>query len=191
MDLGLMPGSIGTEGRAINNNNQVVGIAWYTSTNSAGFVRRGFFWQNGAFIDLGLLPGFTEAFPHDISDDGTVVGVLGVAPGQGTIPFIWKAGSLRRLMDFVPVYGAAVQVPRAINSAGQIASSVIIDGDDIAVRMRPTLREPGDTNCDMIVNVNDLLTVITQWGLTGVDGDVNADFIVNVNDLLMVVTNWG
>jgi hypothetical protein len=50
---------------------------------------------------------------------------------------------------------------------------------------------PGDTNCDGVVNVDDLLTVILAWGTSDPRADVNHDGVVNVDDLLMVILNWG
>jgi len=41
------------------------------------------------------------------------------------------------------------------------------------------------------VNVNDLLTVIDQWGTSNDMADVNDDGIVDVTDLLEVIGNWG
>jgi len=50
---------------------------------------------------------------------------------------------------------------------------------------------PGDTNGDGIVNVEDLLIVLAQWGTSGPEGDVNSDGLVNVSDLLIILANWG
>jgi hypothetical protein len=49
-----------------------------------------------------------------------------------------------------------------------------------------------DVNYDNIVNVEDLLILIADWGST--DGgltDINGDGIVNIEDLLMLVSGWG
>ena len=49
----------------------------------------------------------------------------------------------------------------------------------------------GDVNGDGIVNVADILIVISEWGVcSGCSSDVNSDGIVNVNDLLIVIANW-
>jgi hypothetical protein len=48
-----------------------------------------------------------------------------------------------------------------------------------------------DINGDGLVNVNDLLAIIDQWGLANSPADVNQDGIVDVTDLLIVVGNWG
>jgi hypothetical protein len=48
-----------------------------------------------------------------------------------------------------------------------------------------------DINGDDIVNVNDILILIGNWGSNSEIGDVNDDGIVDVSDLLIVVGNWG
>jgi hypothetical protein len=55
---------------------------------------------------------------------------------------------------------------------------------------------PGDVNGDGVVNVDDLLAVITGWGACPTPpvpcpADVTGDGAVNIDDLLMVITNWG
>jgi hypothetical protein len=48
-----------------------------------------------------------------------------------------------------------------------------------------------DINGDSMVNVNDLLEVVNQWGSTSGSADINGDGIVNVSDLLEIVNSWG
>lgn len=48
-----------------------------------------------------------------------------------------------------------------------------------------------DVNCDGVVNVSDLLAVISAWGPGNGRPDINGDGVVNVTDLLLVINNWG
>lgn len=48
-----------------------------------------------------------------------------------------------------------------------------------------------DIDGDHLVNVMDLLQLISDWGSDGGPSDVNADGSVNVADLLLVIENWG
>lgn len=48
---------------------------------------------------------------------------------------------------------------------------------------------------NQVVNIDDLVVVITNWGATGtpgtVLGDVNNNGVVNIDDLVALITNWG
>ena len=49
----------------------------------------------------------------------------------------------------------------------------------------------GDTNWDGVVDIQDLLNVITGWGETGGLGNVNCDEEIGIGDLTMVLSGWG
>jgi hypothetical protein len=49
----------------------------------------------------------------------------------------------------------------------------------------------GDINGDAVVNVVDILEIISEWGSADSPADINQDGIVDVSDLLIVVGNWG
>jgi hypothetical protein len=48
----------------------------------------------------------------------------------------------------------------------------------------------GDATGNQIVNVDDLLVVINNWGNPGL-GDLNASGTTDVDDLTLVINNWG
>jgi hypothetical protein len=51
---------------------------------------------------------------------------------------------------------------------------------------------PADITGDNVVNITDLLAVISAWGQTGPHpADVNGDNTVNISDLLAVISEWG
>ena len=77
---------------------------------------------------------------------------------------------------------------------GRFASFTVtaLDGYDYAVAAVPVL--PGDANGDGFVDVNDLTTVLTNYGKTGMtwsQGDFTGDGTVDVNDLTIVLSNFG
>lgn len=68
--------------------------------------------------------------------------------------------------------------------------------DDFTITALSCPNNPGDMNGDDIVNVHDLLKVISQWGAcpsppTCCSADIDGNNHVNVNDLLRVIQNWG
>ena len=78
-DLGVVPGDLCTNGRAINSWGQAVG----SSSNCMGVTEHLFLWENGAIHDLNalILPGSDIQLVNalDISDNGEIA-VLGVLP---------------------------------------------------------------------------------------------------------------
>ena len=49
----------------------------------------------------------------------------------------------------------------------------------------------GDTDDNGLVDTDDLLTVLAQWGTAGSSGDVDGSGLVDVGDLLIIIANWG
>ena len=51
---------------------------------------------------------------------------------------------------------------------------------------------PGDVDVNDMVDVNDFLMLIEQFGCTGdCIADANNDFVVDINDLLLMIGQWG
>jgi hypothetical protein len=52
---------------------------------------------------------------------------------------------------------------------------------------------PGDVTGEGLVNIDDLVAVITAWGPCSISicpADVNADGVVNIDDLIVVISHW-
>ncbi|MDG2423362.1 MAG: hypothetical protein P8M22_05230 [Phycisphaerales bacterium] len=50
---------------------------------------------------------------------------------------------------------------------------------------------PADINGNGIVEVDDILVIVAQWGTSGPQGDINQDGIVNITDLLEALDAFG
>jgi hypothetical protein len=88
-------------------------------------------------------------------------------------------------IDLGPSGLGAISYVRISN--GRARLSVEIDAlADVAPQV------PGDTNGDGLVDVQDLVAVIAQWGPVGpgATADLNGDGLVDVADLVLVVTAW-
>lgn len=203
--LGIPSGSTNSNGKAISNNGQICGIHTIPADNPAGFLRRGFYWNNGIMIDIGTPPPpYESIIPQDINDSGQIVIMEG---------FIWHNGIMQRLNDLVvPIPGLTVTGGMGINNAGQIAAQGNLAdntccGDQVAVLLTPIPPLVADLNCDWQVNSFDLMEIIRTWGQcppTPQDPtqappfappicptDLNNDGRVNVPDLLSVINHWG
>lgn len=106
IDLGFVGRSI-----AINDKRQVVGE--YIVGSGFDIRRHAFLWENGRFVDLGLLAHgtFEHAEANDINNRGQIVGQSAVAPGVQHA-FLWEDGVMT---DLGP------SGVRDINDRGQIA----------------------------------------------------------------------
>ena len=76
---------------------------------------------------------------------------------------------------------------------GGKSAPLVMDSEMIDI----TITEPiqGDVNGDGVVNISDLLIMISQWGQcpdpSNCTADVNGDGYVNITDLLIAIGNWG
>ena len=57
--------------------------------------------------------------------------------------------------------------------------------------LTPIGSAPGDIDNNCIVNVSDLLLLISEWGESISVADINLDGNVNVTDLLALLADWG
>jgi murein tripeptide amidase MpaA len=64
--------------------------------------------------------------------------------------------------------------------------------DDVQLLAMSNTAVQGDVNCDGVVDVSDLLNIISNWGFCdGICGsDIVPDGTINVSDLLQVIGNW-
>jgi probable HAF family extracellular repeat protein len=200
VDLGLLADAVATEGLAINNDGNVCGI-WFRLINAPPlFERRGFLWDGKEMIDLGLLEGhpeLNELVVFDINESDQIA----CAAGSNGVPeraCLWSGGQLYDLNDLVlPTPDLdRIRAATAINESGQIAGRALVvvnlQQRIAGVLLTPVPPRIGDTNCDAVVNVDDLLTVIKEWGAApaGSAGDLNVDGVVNMQDMQIVLSNW-
>jgi hypothetical protein len=138
----------------------------------------------------GIYTFFTE------SDDGSKLYVDGVTVvnNDGAHPLLEMSGTANLLaglhkirVEYFEAGGSAALITRYQGPG--LLKQVIPPG----VLFRNI---PADVNDTGSVDVDDLLTVINEWGVCKVppaacDGDITANGSVDVDDLLEVINNWG
>jgi uncharacterized membrane protein len=201
----LLPSPIlATSYRAVAINSQGVTCGSCSKPNPDGgpSLTIPILWPNETeLIELGLVPTFIRCAARDLNDANTVVGNCQNPPQLGNTlqGFVWRDGMIKSLDDLLETGSAQYHVKRAvsINDAGQIAADVQGPEGSRVARLIAIPPRPGDTNCDWLVNVTDLLAVINAWGAAPpqipFEGspDLTTDGSVNVLDLLAVINDWG
>ncbi|MDP6986925.1 MAG: hypothetical protein QGG74_02665 [Phycisphaerales bacterium] len=76
------------------------------------------------------------------------------------------------------------------NSPEQVFGSYVDLGDNV---VEPSCLCDSDFDGNGVVDISDLLVVVSSWGVCepGCVGDANGDTMVNADDLLMVISAWG
>ena len=127
---------------------------------------------------------------YGINDSGQAVGSNGDAILYSANGPIQDLNSPR----LTPLSRWVLQDATAINDSGQIVGyGQNPAGNTDAFLLTPAL--PGDANLDGKVDINDLTTVLSNFGsssgMTWVAGDFNADGKVDINDLTIVLSHFG
>ncbi|MBN1396190.1 MAG: DUF3466 family protein, partial [Pirellulales bacterium] len=184
-DLGTLGGS-SSEGYALNDSGTVVGF----SKNGSNY-DRAFVYAGGSMQDLGTLGGNTsKAF--DVNNDGVIVGEANT--GSANRAFVYTDDAMYNLNDRIDSsLGWTLTTAQGINANGQICGYGTIGGKTHAYLLTEAL--PGDATLDGPVNLDDLGTLIDNYGTTSdatwMMGDFNDDEAVNLSDLGILIDNYG
>lgn len=130
LDTLPLPSSTSSVARALNEDGEVVGS--YVDLKGT---QRGFFYSPayGKTYDIGLLPGFLHAALRGVNGNGMAVGTqYPKSPtdtyGAVAVRYTPKGGT-ERLVDLVsPAAGLEIREALAINDAGEILVSGLLDG---------------------------------------------------------------
>jgi uncharacterized membrane protein len=193
-DLGVPagpPSYLASSGAAINELGQVAGLGIYACCDNCDRVAARFTDEVGweVFSICGQSNG-----AYDINDHGDVVMRLNVAPyvrfeDLGT--FRIEDLIINTVGHWYVINGFGL----TINNARQIAvpATNSVTGQGGMVLLTPV--RTGDVNSDGVVNIDDLLAVISAWGPcpappAACSADIVVDGQVNIDDLLLVISNW-
>jgi hypothetical protein len=104
-------------------------------------------------------------------------------------------GAFMQTEDFDAPANPACGTAMDIDNDGRLDVVLLDEIADVAILMRNTVAA-GDTNCDGVVSIADLVLVIVEWGPCPAPNDpcaaadLNGDGEVSVADLVLVVTSW-
>ncbi len=136
----------------------------------------------------GIFPG-----GYQVSYNDTIVGASGSFVGASeTVPDIGDGCGLLPVGACCLSDQSCLELtqPACVLSAGVYAGDGTLCAEELC-----GVGCSGDTNNDSVVNVTDLINVISTWGTDGqgaeFDADLNGDGTVDVTDLIAVISGWG
>lgn len=115
-DLGTLPGMTFSMAYALNDHDQVVGVA--SATVDGEYVSRAFVWERGRLKALDTLPGFSKSWALDINERGQIAGYLSGPPEPYLRAVVWQRGIPTPLPAFP---GDMSTWAGAINASGEVA----------------------------------------------------------------------
>ena len=182
--------------QATDINEQRVVCGW--GANSDGTYHALKWSAEGGMEYLGEPNGW-ETFAYDINESGWIVGKAwapeAIAGTTNDYACAWIDGEFVLMEDLVinNFDNAEFRIARGVNENGWIATSLAWeDQDNRAAVLRPVAPSTGDANGDGVVNADDVLLVISNWGPCAppCSGDLNGDGLVGADDLLEVLSGW-
>jgi hypothetical protein len=158
-------------------------------------------------IPWGAVNGSGGATGGDISADGSAIVVRRLST-YSPAATLWRRSSEMTIAQAIASAGCDLALPaspqgEAITFApGDLSLFSLSEGSNQPIHFVEQVRSAGDVNGDAVVNVSDLLAVVSAWGACPAPPlvppvpnrcltDFNADGQVDVTDLLTVIANWG
>lgn len=152
-------------------------------------------------IPWGAANGTGGATGGDIAPDGSAVVVRRLSSFTPAAT-LWRRAPGTNLADVFAQPGCDLTLPAEAQgeaiafSPHDLGLYTISEGSHQPIHFTAQDHRAGDVNGDDVVNVADLLCVITDWGTCPAPpqsclSDLNSSGSVEVADLLLVITNWG
>jgi hypothetical protein len=202
--LGPVPGGTSSEARGVSELGQLAVVGKTQSTPVTLY--RSFIYEAGVMSGLPIPVGYDRGFAEDVTNVGLAYSACSNSSnGQLFNASVWLDGDVAILKYRIS------PIPWNPNTSHYVADALengtlLIGGrnatgsNGMAFIIRPLPQSPddpkccsfpGDANCDQIINIDDLVQVITHWGpCQACPADFDHNNQVNIDDLVTVITHW-
>lgn len=147
---------------------------------------RGVVWTPNSVHIISPLGGARNALMYAVNDAGRAVGATDFTPnGAPTQALVWQNGKVVDLNTLMAPGAPYYRHARDINTSGQVLAGRSV--------LTPVWL-PGDLTGDCHVSIEDLVLVLTNFGLPRGSfprGDVDSDGEVDISDLAILLAHWG
>ncbi|HXM59743.1 MAG TPA: hypothetical protein VN950_02735 [Terriglobales bacterium] len=202
-DLGTLGTGTDALAMAINEDGQVIGISYTSSTANKVTTPCGtgptptldpFLWDKQlGMIDLGSLGG-TCGFPYWINSKGQVVGFSDLSGDQMNHPFLWTR---ENKMQDLGTLGGNFGTASMINDLGDVVGGTTLTGDsqlDAFLWRNGKMQDLGALDgCSYAYSINERRQVVGNWGSNGCSEGAflweHAGPIVDLNTLIIPHTS--
>ena len=168
--------------RLLPNSNGRIGFSW----TYLGDPYIGSWDADSGFESASIGEEFAGLTAIDMNSDGIIGGTVFTLPFYEQEAFLWDGNDIVLLTE---------QMPKATMSQ---FVSMTDEGDVLALSntgyWQLHQRCEGDVDADGAIDVNDLLALISMWGLTSSDPcfpDFDNSGSIDVGDVLRCIANWG
>lgn len=193
--LGPVPGGINSLAVSVSESGQVAG---YGKTQSSPVsLYSSFLYDDGTMNLLSTPEGFDRTFPSQVISVGLVVGSTSDSSTGGVAHSCSWQGTQVALLENLVTNASQWNLNQEHGATGSSeVGDILLIGRTfpnlpVGFILKPVAGHPGDSNCDVRVDVDDLLNVINSWGVCpGCPADFNQSGTVDIDDLLTVISQW-
>jgi hypothetical protein len=189
IDLGPIPGGTTSTVNGLNDTATLVGAGGIIIDGMLHILPMRH--QDGELTILPVLEGYPHGSLVDVSNTGLGIGACSIDSNNRRAT-LWHGDMVMDLNAMLLADEVDLDVAMAVTDLGHVlAMAEDGEGDVVGILLAPIPVRTGDTNCDGHVDVDDLFSVIGDWGrCEGCSTDFSKNGIVDLSDLFIVLDNW-
>lgn len=188
-----IPGGASSFGLSINDAGDIAGFGQIHYPQAPFWSYRAFIRINGQMTTIEPYSGYRHSQTFSITPDSVVLGISGGLPGNSiaTKLFFWQDGVMVDPNDLVNPNLKLLATYKTSDDGILVAEGKFTGSSSHrTVLLAPTWPPVGDIVHSCTVDVDDLFSLINDWGKTDSPADLDHDGVVSVGDLVILLDHW-